>query len=97
MMLLKILNALEVKTDDGSNLVLEVQQHLGQDVVRCVSMDSTEGLRRGMQMVDTGDKLLCLLAMLLKVDYLMLLEKQLMVFGEVSKEGGYSILKTTQI
>ncbi len=41
-------------TDQRGPLVLEVQQHLGNDWVRCVAMDTTDGLRRGMQVVDTG-------------------------------------------
>ena len=41
----KILNALEIKKDDGSTLVLEVQQHLGEDTVRTISMSGTEGLK----------------------------------------------------
>jgi F-type H+-transporting ATPase subunit beta len=49
-----ILNALE--TDNhGSRLVLEVAQHLGENTVRTVAMDSTEGLVRGQDVVDTGD------------------------------------------
>ncbi len=40
--------------DDGSVLTLEVQQHLGDDRVRCVAMDSTDGLARGMEVKDTG-------------------------------------------
>ena len=43
-----ILDALSVKREDGSELVLECQQHLGEDRVRTVAMDSTEGLTRGM-------------------------------------------------
>lgn len=39
---------------DGKVLVLEVQQHLGNNWVRCVAMDSTDGLRRGMEAYDTG-------------------------------------------
>ena len=39
----KILNALEILKDDGSTLVLEVQQHLGEDSVRTKSMSGTEG------------------------------------------------------
>ncbi len=35
-------------------LILEVAQHLGDDVVRCISMGATDGLRRGMKAVDTG-------------------------------------------
>jgi len=49
-----IYSALEVKRNDGSKLVLEVQQHIGEDTVRCVAMDSTDGLVRGMEVEDTG-------------------------------------------
>ena len=49
----EILNALE--TDNhGNRLVLEVAQHLGENTVRTIAMDSTEGLVRGQQVVDTG-------------------------------------------
>jgi len=50
-----IYNAVKVKREDGSDLVLEVQQHLGENIVRCVAMDSTDGMVRGMDAVDTGD------------------------------------------
>ncbi len=51
-----ILNALE--TDNGGvRLVLEVAQHLGENTVRCIAMDSTEGLVRGQSVVDTGDSI----------------------------------------
>jgi F-type H+/Na+-transporting ATPase subunit beta len=49
-----ILNALEVIRPEGSRLVLEVQQHLGENSVRCVAMDSTDGLVRGMAVKNTG-------------------------------------------
>jgi F-type H+-transporting ATPase subunit beta len=39
---------------DGGQLIAEVQQHLGNDWVRCVAMDATEGLRRGMEAINTG-------------------------------------------
>ena len=48
-----IYNALKVKVDD-KELVLEVQQHLGNNVIRAVAMDSTDGLQRGMEVIDTG-------------------------------------------
>ncbi|CAG8626646.1 11525_t:CDS:2, partial [Dentiscutata erythropus] len=48
-----ILNSLEVQRD-GGRLVLEVAQHLGQNVVRTIAMDVTEGLVRGQKVVDTG-------------------------------------------
>ncbi len=47
-------NALEVPVEDGDALVLEVQQHLGDNKVRCVAMDATDGLVRGVTVVDTG-------------------------------------------
>ena len=46
--------ALRVKRDDGRDLMIEVQQHIGEDTVRCVAMDSTDGLRRSMEAVSTG-------------------------------------------
>jgi F-type H+/Na+-transporting ATPase subunit beta len=49
----EILNALET-SNLGNRLVLEVAQHLGENSVRCIAMDSTEGLVRGQEVVDTG-------------------------------------------
>jgi len=49
-----LLNALEVTRADGGKLILEVEQHLGNNWVRCVAMDSTDGLGRGATAVDTG-------------------------------------------
>ena len=50
----RIHDALEIKRPDGRILVAEVQQHIGEDTVRTVAMDSTAGLRRGMEVVSTG-------------------------------------------
>jgi F-type H+/Na+-transporting ATPase subunit beta len=49
----EILNALETK-NQGGRLVLEVAQHLGENSVRTIAMDSTEGLTRGQEVTDTG-------------------------------------------
>lgn len=55
-----ILNALDVQftegqaKPEGGRLVLEVSQHLGENTVRCIAMDGTEGLIRGQKVVDTG-------------------------------------------
>ncbi|KAL7413905.1 ATP synthase F1, beta subunit [Mrakia frigida] len=49
-----ILNALEVIDFSGGRLVLEVSQHLGENTLRCIAMDGTEGLVRGTKVVDTG-------------------------------------------
>jgi len=49
----EIYSALEINRGEGDVLVLEVQQHLGEDSVRTIAMDSTEGLVRGMEVVNT--------------------------------------------
>jgi F-type H+/Na+-transporting ATPase subunit beta len=49
-----ILDALVVTKANGQKIVLETQQHLGEDRVRTIAMDGTEGLSRGMDVVDTG-------------------------------------------
>jgi F-type H+-transporting ATPase subunit beta len=49
-----IYNALQVEMPGGGTLIAEVQQHLGDDRVRAVAMDSTDGLARGIDAVDTG-------------------------------------------
>jgi len=48
-----ILNALETD-NNGKRLVLEVAQHLGENTVRCIAMDATEGLVRGAAVADLG-------------------------------------------
>ena len=54
-----IYNALQVTnetiSDKDWNLILEVAQHLGENTVRCIAMDSAEGLVRGIPVRDTGD------------------------------------------
>ncbi len=50
----EIFNALEIKRPNGDILVLEVQNHLGEDSVRTIAMDGTEGLTRGIAVTDTG-------------------------------------------
>ncbi len=49
-----ILHALYIDREDGSRLVLEVQQHLGENRVRTIAMDTTDGLTRGTTVVNTG-------------------------------------------
>ncbi len=49
----KLLNAIEIN-NGGTRLIVEVAQHIGDDIVRCISMSSTDGLVRGIEAVDTG-------------------------------------------
>ncbi len=54
-----IYNALKITnpaiSDQEGNLIVEVAQHLGENTVRCIAMDGTDGLVRGMAAVDTGE------------------------------------------
>ena len=50
-----ILDSLEVTRPDGQMVVLETQQHIGEDIVRAIAMDATDGLRRGLEVVATGN------------------------------------------
>ena len=50
----KIHDALEIDRQDGKKLIIEVQQHIGEDTVRCVAMDSTDGISRGMEVESLG-------------------------------------------
>lgn len=49
-----IYTALKVVREDGSDLILEVEQHIGENTVRCVAMESTDGLQRGVQVINIG-------------------------------------------
>lgn len=88
----QIMNALEVTRDNGQKLILEVQQHLGESSVRTVAMDSTDGLRRGMDATDLGSPITMPVGESIK-------GRLFNVIGEaidginipVSKEGGYPI------
>ena len=50
-------DALTITRKDGRTLVVEVQQHIGEDTVRTVAMDSTDGLQRGMEVMTTGQSI----------------------------------------
>ncbi|MDD3876462.1 MAG: F0F1 ATP synthase subunit beta [Bacteroidales bacterium] len=52
-----IYEALEITREDGHIIVLECQQHIGEDTVRTIAMDSTDGLHRGMSVVSTGQNI----------------------------------------
>ena len=52
----QLLNAIEVGSGE-KHLVVEVAQHIGDDIVRCIAMSSTDGLTRGEKAVDTGSSI----------------------------------------
>ena len=50
----ELLTALEISLSDNKKLTVEVMQHIGDDTVRCVAMGATEGIMRGLKVLDTG-------------------------------------------
>jgi F-type H+-transporting ATPase subunit beta len=87
----EILSALEVTRENGQKLILEVQQHLGEDSVRTVAMDSTEGLMRGLEAVDTGANIKMPTGDKIKGRLFNVVGQAIDGIGEVSNEGGYPI------
>ena len=53
-MLPRIHDAMALSRPDGKRLIVEVQQHIGENTVRTVAMDTTDGLRRGMEAIALG-------------------------------------------
>ncbi len=87
----EILNALEIKRPDGSRLVLECQQHLGENSVRTIAMDSTDGLTRGMQVVDTGEPIKMPVGDQIRGRLLNVVGEPIDGIGTLDRSKGYSI------
>ncbi len=87
----EILSALELKRPNGETLVMEVQQHLGEDSVRTIAMDSTDGLTRGMEVVDTGKPIAMPTGEAIKGRLFNVVGEPIDGIGPVSKENSYSI------
>jgi len=86
----KILDALVVKRD-GEDLILECQNHVGEDTVRAISMDSTEGLSRGMNVVATGEAIKMPVGEQIKGRLFNVVGTAIDGIGDVSVDGGYGI------
>lgn len=87
----EIFNALEIKRDNGETLVLEVQQHLGEDSVRTIAMDATDGLTRGMEVTDTGEAISMPIGPAIKGRLFNVVGAAIDGLPEVSKENSYPI------
>jgi len=86
-----ILDALEIKRDDGSVLIVECQQHIGEDTVRTIAMDSTDGLRRGMEVVATGQPIVMPVGDKIKGRLMNVTGEAIDGLGYLDKKGGYPI------
>ena len=86
-----IYDALEITRDNGQKVVLEVQQHVGEDTVRTVAMDSSDGLRRGMTVVPQGSPIKMPIGEKIKGRLFNVTGDAIDGIGDVDKAGGYSI------
>ncbi|MFB6258129.1 MAG: F0F1 ATP synthase subunit beta [Flavobacteriales bacterium] len=86
-----IQDALEIKKPDGSTVVVECQQHIGDDSVRAIAMDSTDGLQRGTEVVNTGQPIRMPVGEQVKGRLFNVVGETVDGIGELSKEGGYAI------
>ncbi len=86
-----IYEALEIKRDNGTTLVLEVQQHIGEDTVRTVAMDSSDGLRRGMEALATGAAITMPIGEGIKGRLFNVTGDAIDGLPQVDKKGGYPI------
>ena len=86
-----ILDALEIKKENGQIIVLECQKHVGENTVRTIAMDSTDGLSRGMKVVSTGAPIKMPIGDQVKGRLYNVVGEAIDGIGETSKVGGYSI------
>jgi len=87
----KIHEALKVKRPNGSEIVIEVQQHIGEDTVRCVAMDNTDGLQRGIEAVSTGSPILMPVGNQIKGRMLNVIGQPIDGMDQLDMEGGFPI------
>ena len=87
----KIYDALEVIRDNHEKIVVECQQHIGENTVRAIAMDSTDGLHRGLDVVATGKPIVMPIGESIKGRLLNIIGEPIDGIGELDKEGGYPI------
>jgi F-type H+-transporting ATPase subunit beta len=86
-----ILDALEITRQDGSVLVVECQQHIGEKTVRAIAMDSTDGLQRGMEVVATGLPIVMPVGDQIRGRLMNVTGMPIDGIGALDKKGGYPI------
>tara|TARA_B110000971_G_scaffold139556_1_gene142672 strand:- start:415 stop:1926 length:1512 start_codon:yes stop_codon:yes gene_type:complete len=86
-----IYDALEITRKNGAKVILECQQHIGEDTVRAISMDSTDGLSRGMEVIASGSPILMPIGEEIKGRLFNVVGDAIDGIKPLSKEGGYPI------
>ena len=87
----KIYDALKVKRPNGEEMIIEVQQHIGEDTVRCVAMDNTDGLQRGIEAVPLGSPITMPAGEQIKGRMLNVIGRPIDGMGQLSMEGSFPI------
>lgn len=87
----EIYDALEVQKDDGSKLVVECEQHIGENTVRTIAMDSTDGLRRELDVESTGLPIIMPIGEQIKGRLMNVTGEAIDGIGPLDKKGGYPI------
>ncbi len=86
-----ILDALEITRDNGEKITIECQQHVGESTIRCISMDATDGLVRGMEVVATGQPIMMPPGNKVKGRLLSVTGAAIDGIGDIGKENGVPI------
>lgn len=87
----KIYEALKVMRPGGGELIVEVQQHIGEDTVRCVAMDNTDGLQRGLEVVPMGSPIRMPAGEQIKGRMMNVIGQPIDGMGALTMEGSYPI------
>ena len=87
----RIHDALKVKRPNGTDLIVEVQQHIGEDTVRTVAMDNTDGLMRGLEVIPTGNPIVMPAGEQIKGRMLNVIGNPIDGMSQLSNEGAYPI------
>lgn len=91
LMLPSIHDALEIKRSNGKVLIVEVQQHIGENTVRTVAMDSTDGLQRGMKVHPTGGPITMPIGEQIKGRLMNVVGDSIDGMKDLNRDGAYSI------
>ncbi len=86
-----ILDALEITRENGEKITVECQQHIGENTIRCISMDATDGLTRGMTVISTGQPIMMPAADNVKGRLLNVTGTAIDGIGDIDKVGGTPI------
>ncbi len=86
-----ILDALEVTRPDGQKVILECEQHIGEDTVRTIAMDSTDGIRRGLEVRALGSPIKMPVGEKINGRLFNVVGEAIDGIGSIANEGGYAI------